>query len=77
MRHHRTDDRRKHRGLHIRPPQSQPPLSRTPNLCFPPQPSDPETFPKLAEATSGLQYLHSMGIIHNDLKPVRVTNYFY
>jgi len=41
-----------------------------------PQSSDPEAFMKLAEAASGLQYLHSMGIIHGDLNPVRTTQNF-
>ena len=31
------------------------------------------TTPKLAEVASGLQYLHSMEIIHCKLKPVRAT----
>ena len=32
---------------------------------------------KLAETASGLQYLHSIGIKHSDLKPVRTTTLFY
>ena len=40
------------------------------------QSSNPETLLKLAEAASGLQYLHSMGIIHGGLKPVRATDCF-
>ena len=31
---------------------------------------------KLAETASGLQYLHSIGIKHSDLKPVRATTLF-
>ena len=46
-------------------------------FCFLPQSSNPETSLKLAEAASGLQYLHSMDIVHSDLKPVRATNYSY
>jgi len=46
------------------------------NLSPFPQSSDPEIHTKLAEAASGLQYLHSMGIIHGDLNPVRTAKYF-
>ena len=41
-----------------------------------PQSPDTETLMKLAEVASGLQYLHSMGIIHGDLNPVRTTKHF-
>jgi len=37
----------------------------------------PETLMKLAEVASGLQYLHSMGIIHGDLNPVCATRHFF
>ena len=46
-----------------------------PNLSPFSQSPDPETFMKLAEVTSGLQYLHSMGIIHGDLNPVRAAKH--
>lgn len=38
-----------------------------------PQFLDPEVHPKLSEAASGLHYLHSMEVIHGNLKPVRAT----
>ena len=43
---------------------------------FSPQFPDPETYMKLAEVASGLQYLHSMGIIHSNLNPVRAAKHF-
>jgi len=38
-------------------------------------PTNPEIPLKLADAASGLQYLHSMDIVHSDLKPVCATNH--
>ena len=32
---------------------------------------------KLAEAAGGLNYLHSMDIVHGDLKPVCAANRFH
>ena len=37
----------------------------------------PDICTKLAEVASGLQYLHSIGIIHGNPKPVRTANDFY
>ena len=31
---------------------------------------------QLAETANGLKYLHSMGIVHSDLKPVRAADSF-
>lgn len=41
-------------------------LSLTPTRLF----SDPELYSKLHEVTQGLQYLHSFGVAHGDLKGV-------
>ena len=41
-----------------------------------PQSSNLKIPVKLAEAASGLHYLHSLDIIHSSLKPVRVTDRF-
>ena len=45
------------------------------NLSPLPRSPDPEIHTKLAEAASGLQYLHSVDIIHGDLNPVRTAKY--
>ena len=42
----------------------------------PPSIHKSSSVPQLAETASGLQYLHSMDIVHSDIKPVRVTQFW-
>ena len=52
------------------------PLRLVRSIFVSPSNFDTEIPPKLQEAAMGLEYLHSMDIIHSNLKPVRVTSSF-